>query len=173
MYSQSLVSHPSALGGEDCTAASQHPRHLPAHWVPSLPLSVWPEGSCQPPRGGGGCSGLGQMHECKGHLLPECRAWEIIYLVSYDSVFPCVNIWEARLIFCAQLRQLQPSAQLCTPGPLTEISPAMSLPHAKGETLIKPPQRNTASSAHSPQQPHSGPLGLDVLLGQPHMGQLC
>lgn len=117
--------------------------------------------------------GWARCMSARGHLFPECHTWEIIYLVSYDSVFPCANIWEAQLMFCAQLRQLQPSAQLCIPGPLTETSPAMSLPHAKGETLIKPPQRNTASSAHSPQQPHSGPLGLDVLLGQPHMGQLC
>lgn len=76
----------------------------------------------------------------RGHLLPECRAWEIIYLVSYDFVFPWVNTWEAQLMFCAQLRQLQPSAQLCTPGLLMEISPAMLLPRAKGEIPRKPPQ---------------------------------
>lgn len=100
-----------------------------------------------------------------GHLLPERGAWEIIYLVSYGFVFPCVNIWEVQLMFCAQPRQLQPSAQPPPPSPLMQISPSPSVRCVKGETCIKPTLRNTASAARSPRPPRSRPVGLEVLVG--------
>lgn len=67
-----------------------------------------------------------------GAALPEHRAEAIIYSVSYDFVFPCVNIWEAQLMFCAQPRQLQPLSERChpplPPAPSMQISPGS--PHA-------------------------------------------
>lgn len=88
----------------------------------------------------GGCASAGE------HPVLQRRAWEVIYLVSYDFVFPCVNIWEAQLMFCAQPRQLQPSAQPPPPpphGPLMQISPGthtpLPVPGVMGKIGIKPP----------------------------------
>lgn len=152
VYSQSLVSHPSALSGEGCTAACQDTPQLTGH--PLCPSVCVLRGPASPQGMVEDALCWASCMSARGHLLPGCCAWEMIYLVSYDFVFPCANIWEAQLMFCAQLRQLQPSAQLCTPGPLMEISPAMPLPRAKGEIPVKAPQWNTASSA----QPSATPL---------------
>lgn len=92
--------------------------HPSTHDRPLPQLAGYP--LCPPVCGPGGAASLWGMAEdslcwgscvsAGGHLLPDRHAWEIIYLVSYDFVFPCVNIWEAQLMFCAQPRQLQPSA---------------------------------------------------------------
>lgn len=100
----------------------------------------------------------------RGHLLPEFCAWEIIYLVSYDFVFPCVNIWEAQLMFCAELRQLQPSAQLCIPGPL---SPAMPLPRAKGEIPLNHHSETWPALPTALSNPTPGPWDWMCFWGTP------
>lgn len=105
---------------------------LPPHWVPSLPHSAWPGGAANPQ---GMVEDALRWSICASageHPFIKFCVWEVIYLVSYDFVFPCVNIWEAQLMFCAQPRQLQPSAQPCHP-------PSPHHANVKGETQRKPP----------------------------------
>lgn len=60
-------------------------------------------------------------------LLKYC-AGKVIYWVSYGFVFPCVNIWEAQLMFCAQPRQLQHYWSTAAPlEPSMQISPLLPL----------------------------------------------
>lgn len=100
--------------------------------------------------------------QVRGAALPEHHAEAIIYSVSYDFVFPCVNIWEAQLMFCAQPRQLQPLSEHCHPPhrpPQCKSAPAPPTPCVQGAIPMDSALQSRPRAARTPlpPQPCSGP----------------